>query len=270
MLRITKTLLLPMGLALAITSHPIDADPALAQGCRNNGSTQQLPGAKLTVGSQVDGDLVTVCANRKLLQAVTKTISPKPQPAKSPPKNTSKPAPSKAPKPVLKPAPKPVAKPAPKPVTKPAPKPSVRTKTRTQQNAATAVFKALKPNAWLSPGHVFKPNQVANFEVEFKDRFGSARLFGKPVVLRFRPLSAAWDFGDSQTADSPKTTHSFAALGEYSVFARVEYRIDYRLASGEWLRDPDTITLAALPLVVTVANQLPPQSSGSTVLITPP
>jgi hypothetical protein len=256
MLQITKNLALPIGLSLLIIWHPWGIASAQAKGCRNTGVTQQQASSQLTVGSQVDGDLVTICANKKLIQALTKTVAPKPAPAKP------------VAKPVLKPTPKPTHKPIPKPT--PKPKPKVQTKTRTRANASTAVFKAIKPIAWLSPASSLKPNQSATFEVEFGQRFGSAKLLGKAVVVRFRPESATWSFGDSQTSTATKAVHSFASPGNYLAFAHVKYRVDYRLASGAWLKDPDAIVLASMPLNVTVAAELQSQPSGSTVLITPP
>jgi hypothetical protein len=201
----------------------------------------------LTVGSQVDGDLVTICANKKLIQALTKTPAPKPLPTNPP-----------------------ISKPVAKPVTKPAPKSKVRTKTRVQANSSTVVFKAMKPNAWISPANRLDPNQSASFRVDFAQRFGSAKLFGNAVMVRFRPQSATWDFGDNQLALGATTSHKYSSPGTYLALAHVQYRVDYRLASGAWLRDPDSIVLASMPLTVTVGSDLGSQSSGSTVLITPP
>jgi len=263
MLRITKNLALPLGLTLLLICHPWGISSAEAQSCRHIGSTQQQAGSRLSVGSQVDGDLVTICANKKLIQALTQTIAPKPLPAKPSSKPSSKPIVKPKPAPVFSPK-----QPAHQPPAKP--KPKVRTKTRTSANSSTAVFKALKPVAWISPGNSVKPDQVANFAVEFTQSFGSAKLLGNPVVVRFRPESAAWDFGDSATALGSKSSHSYATSGNYLALAHVRYRVDYRLASGSWLRDPDPVVLASMPINVSVGQNLGSQSSGSTVLITPP
>ncbi len=271
MLQITKNLAVPLGLTLLLICHPWGISSAQAQSCRHIGSTQQQAGSKLSVGSQVDGDLVTICANKKLIQALAQTIAPKPLPTKPSSKRSSKPSSKPSPKPIAKPKPAPVLspkQPAHQPPVKP--KPKVRTKTRTSANSSTVVFKALKPVAWISPGNSLKPDQVANFAVEFRQSFGSAKLLGNPVVVRFRPESAAWDFGDSATALGSKSSHSYATSGNYFALAHVRYRVDYRLASGAWLRDPDPVVLASMPINVSVGQNLGSQSSGSTVLITPP
>jgi hypothetical protein len=272
MLQITKNLALPIGLALLLVWHPWGIGvaqaqaqtqtQAQAQACRHAGTTKQQSGSRLSVGSQVDGDLVTICANKKLIQALTKTIAPKPLPAKP----ITKPVTKTTPKPVTKTTSKPVLK----PVTKPAPKPKVRSKTRVQANSSTAVFKAIKPNAWIRPANRLDPNQSASFRVDFAQRFGSAKLFGNAVVVRFRPQSATWNFGDIHLASGAIVTHSYSIPGTYLALAHVRYQVAYRLASGAWLADPDPIILASVPISVTVGANLPPQPSGSTVLITPP
>ncbi len=269
--QITKNLVLPIGLALLLVWHPRGIGVAQAhtqtqaqtQACRHTGTTKQQSGSKLTVGSQVDGDLVTICANKKLIQALTKTSAPKPLASKPVVKPIAKPIP---PNPILKPAPKQVLKPAPKV----APKPKVRTKTRVQANSSTAVFKALKPNAWISPTNRLDPGQSASFRVEFTQRFGSAKLFGNTVLVRFHPQNATWIFGDTHLASGAKVAHSYSSPGTYLALAHVQYRVDYRLASGAWMKDPDSIVLASVPINVTVGNNAASQSSGSTVLITPP
>lgn len=90
------------------------------------------------------------------------------------------------------------------------------------------------------------------------------------MVVRFKPESAGWVFGDQAEADTVTAVHSYLHSGTYLALAHVKYRVDYRLASGAWLKDPDPIVLASAPLNISVAANLEQQPSGTTVLITPP
>jgi hypothetical protein len=242
-------------IATAVVSASFSAHPpAQAQSCRHAGASQERSGSKLTLGSQVDGDLVTICLNKKLIKSLTQTTAPKPAP-KPTPKVLSKITTKKA------------VRSAPTPRTS---KPAVRTKTRAQASSSTAVFKAMKPNSWVSPTGALKPGQSATFQVEFRQRFGKATLFGNSVVVRFKPESVSWVFGDGAAAETITASHDYLQSGNFLALAHVKYRVDYRLASGAWLKDPDPIVLASVPLNISVAANLEQQPSGNTVLITPP
>lgn len=266
MLRITKSFaswaIVTAAVSASFTAH----QPAQAQSCRHAGASQERSGTKLTLGSQVDGDLVTICLNKKLLKSLTQTTAPKPVPRPTP-RATVKSTPKPAPKPLSKTTSK---KPVPSAPTPRASKPAVRTKTRVQASSSTAVFKAMKPNSWVSPTGALKPGQSATFQVEFRQRFGTATLFGNSVVVRFKPESVSWLFGDGAAAETITASHFYLQSGNFLALAHVKYRVDYRLASGAWLKDPDPIVLASVPLNISVAANLERQPSGTTVLTTPP
>ena len=231
---------------------------AEAASCRHVGVKSKT----LAVGSQVDGDLVTICLNKTLQR---KLIS------------ISKPVAKPAPKPVAKPSPKPVVKPRPKPIVrapqKPAKtKPIVHAKTRINSNNSRAVFRPRAPLASVSPASVLRVSQLASFTAAPQVLFGRAQLLGNPVLVRFTPNRLNWTFGDGvSVAGSPQglrqTSHGYAAAGNYVTLLHTKFSVSYRLANGSWLADPDPITLASKPLNIQVGKQ-PAKSSTKTVLVT--
>ena len=236
-------------LVLLLHRHDHDAAKAAEPKCRNVGASS----AHATLGSQVDGDLVTICLDakfrKKLLQAT------KPRPIKVPPKTSQKPV--AKPKPVTKPKliikPKPVVKPRPI-LHKSPPKPSPQSSQRNFGDRA--VFRPTTSAIAVAPAANLKPMQAAKFSTVPKVSFGNAKLLGRPVVVRFVPLGLSWDFGDGAIFESkvtqPRVGHSFAAAGTYIVNLRTKFRVEYRLASGRWLADPDSINLASKPKTVQV------------------
>jgi hypothetical protein len=63
--------------------------------------------------------------------------------------------------------------------------------------------------------------------------------------------------------------HSYEQAGTYSVQLAVTYRVEYRLRSGTWFRDPDTIQLWAKPVEITVGDVKANENSANIVLVTP-
>jgi hypothetical protein len=231
---------------------------AEAASCRHVGVKSKT----LAVGSQVDGDLVTICLNKTLQR---KLIA------------ISRPASKPVPKPVSKPRPKPVVKPLPKPIVR-APqkpvktKPIVHAKTRINSNNSRAVFRPKAPTSSVSPASVLRVSQVASFTAIPKVIFGRAQLLGNPVLVRFTPNRLSWNFGDGVSeAGSPQglrqTSHGFAAAGNYVTLLHTKFSVSYRLANGSWLADPDQITLASKPLNIQVGKKLP-KPAAKTVLVT--
>ena len=227
---------------------------AEAASCRHVGVKSKT----LAVGSQVDGDLVTICLN-KTLQRKLLTIS------------------RPAPKPVVKPKPKPLVKPIPKPIFRAPqkaanPKPVVHSRTRINSNKSRAVFRPKAPLASVNPAAVLRVSQVASVTVTPKVLFGRAQLLGNPVLVRFTPNRLSWTFGDGATLVGPpeglrQASHGFAAAGNYATLLHTRFLVSYRLANGSWLADPDQITLASKPLNIRVGEQ-PAKSSAKTVLVT--
>jgi hypothetical protein len=262
-------------LCLSLSALVVPAAPASALTCKNSGGGN----TQITVGSQVNGDIVTICASIAFQKQLKKVIKPVPKPAVKP-----------APKPAVKPVPKPAVKPAPKPVKKTvpntiykvkpvSPKPKVIKNTVTGNKSNTAMFRPTKPVARVSPSGQLRPGQAARFSSNLSVKYGTAVLLGSLVKVRFTPINWEWNFGDGQLESGPVLStgsgsntvaadHAFVKSGSYPAFIRVEYAVAYRVAGGGWLEDPDTIWLSSNGLNVLVGGG-GGSGAGVTVLIKP-
>jgi len=258
--------------AAAIPFHSITTEALSAQArelpaanqCRHSNQVS----ASASIGSQVDGDLVTICLSKSLL----KKIAPKPVP---------KPTLKVRPVPVAKPTPKPTrivaaplkkgpAKPLPKVTIKPKPKP--RPKTLTGNRGNRGVFRPTIDPVSASPLRLTVGASAA-ISTDQKTRLGRTKLLGSPVVVRFTPLALAFNLGDGSQREEAASVahfkHSYEQAGTYSVQLAVTYRVEYRLRSGTWFRDPDTIQLWAKPVEITVGDVKANENSANIVLVTP-
>ena len=262
---------------LSVSAITVPASPAFAATCKNSGGGNK----QITVGSQVTGDLVTICANKAFQKQLKKAIK---IPAKPVAKPVTKPV---LKKPVVK---KPVTIPNTvykiKPVVRPKPKVKVVKKKVTGNKANSAVFRPTKPLASVSPGTQLNPGQSANFTSKLAVKYGTAVLFGNLVQVRFTPKQWLWEYGDGATtssAGSPSpgsagtaatspdltaaTSHSYPKVGTYGAFVRVEYAVAYRVKGGSWLADPDTIWLLSNVLNLSVGAGGGSATSGGTQLV---
>jgi hypothetical protein len=266
---------------LSVSAIAVPATPASAATCKNSGGGNK----QITVGSQVNGDLVTICASKAFQKQLKKTIK---IPAKPVVKPVTKPV---LKKPVVK---KPVTIPntvykirpvvRPKPKAKPPvgkPKLKVVKKKVTGNKANSAVFRPTKPLVTVSPGTQLNPGQSATFSSKLAVRYGTAVLFGNLVQVRFTPKQWLWEFGDGTTSSSvgstgtpnaspnltAATSHSYSNAGTYSAFVRVEYAVAYRVKGGSWLADPDTIWLLSNVLNLSVGSGGGSATSGGTQLV---
>ena len=264
--------------ALGIATTLVTSAPALAASCRNAGGGN----GSISVGSQVTGNQVTICASKAFQKQLTKVIKPMPNT-----KHILNKPPKPAKKPVVKVPVKPV-KPLPvKKIKTPAKKPSVLKKKVSGKKANSAVFSPAAPRASVLPGTSLAPGQTASFSVGLGVRFGTATLFSNLVTVRFTPVNYFWSFGDGASTASVAVgaagstagsgvavggvgtaQHSYAQ-GTYTAVAQVEYRVDYRVKGGSWLRDPDTIWLNSNGLNLTVSQGGGNGAGGTTVLVKP-
>jgi hypothetical protein len=110
-----------------------------------------------------------------------------------------------------------------------------------------------KPTAWWDPGDQVEYDEMARFYVTRTTLEISGELLGKPAQIRFRPISARWEFGDGSgngfTAD-----HSFALVGNYRVIAFVAYQVDYKYAGSAWVQNAASWELASNELRVPVVE----------------
>lgn len=230
------------------------APTAQARSCRN--STKVATGT--TLGSQVDGEIVTICLNKKLLRKVSVTTAPKPQQA---PKQTVKP------KPVPKPSP--IARKL-APVVKP--KPRVGTKLRGKSNGSADSFRPNLAPLVAKPLSV-KPLQPVHASSVQSTKLAHAVLSGSRVLVRLTPVALDLDYGDGTarhfSSANLRDSHGYESQGSYSEVLHVTFRAQYRLESGTWLEDPEPITMAAKPVVITVGDGKPSKNREKVVLVTP-
>ena len=260
--------------AIAFPATPANAKSSVAEvatatACKHSGGGNK----QITVGSQVTGDLVTICASKAFQKQFKKSIK---IPAKPP--VVKKPVT----RPVVK---KPVTIPNTiykiKPVVRPKPKVKVIKKKVTGNKANSAVFRPTKPMASVSPGNQLNPGQSANYSSKLAVKYGTAVLFGNLVQVRFTPKQWLWEFGDGSTTSSAgsagtanasldltaATSHSYPNAGTYGAFVRVEYAVAYRVKGGSWLADPDTIWLLSNVLNLSVGSGGGSATSGGTQLV---
>lgn len=257
--------------------HHGSAAHAVTSSCRNAGAAEK----NLAVSSQVDGNLVTICLDKTLQKKILQVSKPKPV---APPKPVVKPKPAPAPttKPTVRPTTKPLAKPTTKPVAKPIAKPKPPAKVVTKPkitvkhtavpNSSKAVFQPQPPVVSVSPSNFLKPNQTAIFNALPKVIFGTSKLLGHSVVVRFTPKNESWSFGDGQSAQAPSSpkilqAHTYSQIGKFDVILRTQYAVEYRLASGSWLADPDRIWLPS-PVITMWVGITPPKHNAQVVLLT--
>lgn len=244
-MRITKiSLVLVLAGALMLPEGAASVATAAGSGCRN----PAIQNRELAIGSQVDGDLVTICLSKSQLQKLKQTAAPKP-------KVSTRPAPN------LPQVKKPAAK-------KPPAKPTVRTKVRSRKSKGNGVFKPRVVQPTVTPVQL-SPNQSAKFESHQVVRTGFATIAGSRVQVKFTPISQDVDFGDGsksvKRSRNCSIPHIYRSAGTYTLMLRVTFRVNFRLVGGQiWFVDPDTVTLPASPLQVRVGR-----AGGRVVLLNP-
>lgn len=236
--------------------------------CRNVGAKSK----NATIGSQVDGDLVTICLNSSLRKKLLNVAKPK-----APVRVVVKPStrPTKLPKVIVK-RPK-VAIPRvsthPRPVQKT--KPILRPKPRATSKsfADRAVFRPRTSQIEVAPGTSIRIGQIVELTTKPKRVFGNSKLLGHPVLVQFTPVALDWQFGDGQGSDAavsrPQVAHAYLRNGTYPVRLRTTFVIAYRLASGKWLKDPDRIVLESSPVSIAVGDSASGSAKKVVLLTTP-
>ncbi|MFM5904789.1 MAG: hypothetical protein ACKORF_01625 [Micrococcales bacterium] len=249
MTKTQKMLALAIVFAISITS--MSAPAAEAAKCRNAGTKSN----GIKVGSQVDGDLLTICASKKLIKQFALKVTVKPKATAKPSMPTKvKPLPT-AKKAVVKKIP--LAK----------PKSRVKVTRRVKNNSGLALFRPAKPLASRLPLGQVAVSEEVSLAVRKQTTDGFTYLLGRLVRVRFVPNRAEWTLGDQSQAIGFSTQHAYATSGVYLASARVRFRVSYRLSGGEWIRDPDQIWLSAKPLQIPVEVSLTPGKQSRTVLV---
>ena len=238
--------------------------------CRN--ANQVSSSTKL--GSQVDGDVVTICLSKDLIKKLqTKKPTLKVVPVGPAPVRTApvKAQPRPVPKPTTKQAILPSKKPA-KPVVRVTSRPKPKATTSAKRGSNAGTFRPQVLPLLVSPTRAV-PHETVMASTSQLTQFGKTVLMGKRVEVRFSPLTLRLDFGDgtlkTQQSQAGHFTHSFSAVGSFLLTLRVIFRVEYRLRGGTWFRDPQTIELVAPQVEVQVGQVAQNSSSSNVVLVTP-
>lgn len=213
-----------LALSLLLTSPP----QAEAAGCRNAGPKQN----NLTLGSQVDGKIFTICADQATIKKTTNTKGKtKPQPVRTNPKVN--------------------------------PVGQVVFSYQKFGNSTRVTFKPVPPKLIRVTSGQLSLNQQVDFKVDQSVKLGANWVFGNRLGVRFTPISVTTKFSDGQVSATFNPNRSFAQPGVYQLRAVVTYRVEYRkLHAGEyvnkkgakWILDPGTIALASNPVTIQIGN----------------
>ena len=111
-----------------------------------------------------------------------------------------------------------------------------------------------RPYAWWDPGDEVELEDPASFHLSRSDLQISGELLGEAATIRFRAVSARWQFSDSATGAGFRFTRSFAEVGNYRARGFVKYEVDYQIASGEWVQNATSWELAADVILVPVVE----------------
>ncbi len=253
-----------LGLAVMLSLLIFAPQPSFAN-CKNSGGSS----GSNKVGSQVNGNSVTICASAvsvvparstKVTAQITKPTRTLANPiakqiGKPIAKAVSRPVSKSAPKSVTKPAVKIVAKPKPstfktKSVAKTVSKPSSANKT-----SAAANFTPAAAEGSVYPSNQLAVGQEASFVSNAVQHYRTGTLLNLPTEVRFTPLTVEWDFGDGRTAAGASLGYAFSTPGIHDVRVRVVYAISYRIkGSSIWIAEPESITLADEIQVLVSAN----------------
>ena len=240
-----------IALALALLIASMSTSPALAVKCRNSGTKS----SGIKVGSQVDGDLVTICASKQLIKQLTRKVTVKPTATARPSMPTQvKPLPTAKKRVITK---IPLAK----------PKSRIKVSTRVKNNSGLALFRPTKPVSSRFPLGVLEPNQSVTVSVQKLSSQGFTYLLGRLVRVRFLPNRAEWQLGDNTQAVGFSASHSYQNVGVYSAVARVRFRVAYRFSGGNWINDPDQIWLTSKPIQIPVGVEPSAAVNSKTVLV---
>jgi hypothetical protein len=123
----------------------------------------------------------------------------------------------------------------------------------------------MQPDGWTVAG------LDTNFYAAASPQVVPGTLLGRPAEVRFTPVGFHWDYGDGTAADRSTpggtwdqlhvaefdptpTSHVYAALGDYTIRLRIDYRAEYRFDGPAFVPIAGTITLPANDLRVTVGD----------------
>lgn len=111
-----------------------------------------------------------------------------------------------------------------------------------------------KPFAWWKPGDELEVEEVGSFFVSAAEFQKSGRLFDKSAQIRFRPIHISWDFSDGMSGSGTGYQRGFSDIGIYRAVAVVDYEVDYKIGSGNWVSNAAAWSLNSNALTVLVID----------------
>lgn len=110
------------------------------------------------------------------------------------------------------------------------------------------------PLAWWEPGDEIEYEELVRFYVDPKNKSVPGTLLGEAATIRFTAISIIWIFSDGGRGSSDSYSREFKKIGSYKAFARVQYRVDYRIGSASWVLGAATRELKSNVLDVLVVK----------------
>jgi hypothetical protein len=123
----------------------------------------------------------------------------------------------------------------------------------------------MEPDGWSVAG------LDTNFYAVAAPQTVPGTLLGRPAEVRFIAVGFDWDYGDGATAargtpggtweqlripefDPTPTSHVYAAVGDYTIRLRIDYRAEYRFDGPAFVPIDGTLALPANDLRITVGD----------------
>ena len=132
---------------------------------------------------------------------------------------------------------------------------------RTIEEQVMDVFTAYAaaPFAYFSPNREIEITEPVSFGVNLGGGTHGGSLFGSPAEIRFVPSGVGWTFSDGQSGSGSSLVVAFSDPATVTAYANVQYRIDYRLPSANWVLGAASASLNSNTLSLQVID--PPRRS---------
>jgi len=110
------------------------------------------------------------------------------------------------------------------------------------------------PVAWWEPGDEIEYEELVRFFVDPKNKSVPGTLLGEAATIRFTATRIVWNFSDGGRGTSEAYSREFKKIGSYKAFATVQYRVDYKIGSANWVLSAATRELKSNVLDVLVVK----------------
>jgi hypothetical protein len=114
---------------------------------------------------------------------------------------------------------------------------------------------AERPTAWWNPGSEVEFGDEIELHVQASTEVISGTLLGRSAQIRFRPVSARWELSTGKDLFGFHRTYAFSSPGSYWAKAYVEYEVDYKYSSEDWVYQAANWELSANKLSISVIER---------------